>query len=280
MFSRLRLATIACALLALAPRADAHEFWLAPSTYHAARGDSVRVKVFVGTGFRGEIKPYAAPRSVAWAVRSTQLDNLKPTTSNGDEIFGRWVARDAGGALFAYESNFTFIQLPAKEFDAYLALEGLDEPLAERSKLGARAGDGREQYARCPKTWVAGTDPKRVTTPVGQSLELIPQADPVARGPLTVQLRFRGQPLAGALVRAWRQKLAHDLVPADGAARDSVGPVAHARTDAQGMATLTLDGAGEWMVSAVHMIPSESPRESDWMSYWASLTFARPEPRR
>ena len=57
--------SIALAVLALAalpaPPAHAHEFWLAPSTYHAAAGDTVRVTAYVGTGFRGELKPFAAP---------------------------------------------------------------------------------------------------------------------------------------------------------------------------------------------------------------------------
>ncbi len=265
----------ACALAAAAAPARAHEFWLAPSTYHAAPGDSVQLRVYVGTGFRGELKPYATTRTIAWAAKTSRMEDLRSTTSNADEIFGRWRASDGGGALAAYESNFVTIQLPAPEFDAYLKLEGLDEPLAERAKLGARAGDGRERYARCPKTWIAGADSKRVTTPVGQSIEIVPATDPTRPGPLTVRVLFKGEPLAGALVRAWNQKLANGWTPQDGAARDSVGPVAHARTNDHGVATLALSGTGEWMVSAVHMVPSSDPRSADWESYWASLTFAR-----
>jgi hypothetical protein len=55
--------------------------------------------------------------------------------------------------------------------------------------------------------------------------------------------------------------------------------VVQARTDARGMVTLDTASPGEWLVSAVHMIPSEDRAEADWQSRWASLTFARVGPR-
>ena len=278
---KLLVPAVVLALGVLTPAcAGAHEFWLAPSSYRAARGDTLRATAFVGTGFRGGLKPYAATRAVTWVARGSRLVDLKPESVNGDDVFGRWVPDDDGGVLFAYESNFVPIELPAEEFDAYLELEGLDGPRAERAKLGALAGDGRERYERCPKAWVAGRDPKRVTAAVGLSLELVPATDPSLPGPLKLRLLFRGEPLPGTRVRAWNHKLASGWSPVGGASRDSVGPVAHTRTDAHGVATLVLPGSGEWMLSAVHMEPSRDPRHADWESYWASLTFARAERKR
>jgi len=77
-------------------------------------------------------------------------------------------------------------------------------------------------------------------------------------------------------VRAWNQRLAGAMRPLDGATRDSVGPVVQGRTDARGHVRLVLPHGGEWMLSAVHMVPSRDPRTSDWESFWSSLTFARP----
>ena len=62
-------------------------------------------------------------------------------------------------------------------------------------------------------------------------------------------------------------------VARDAAVRDSVGPLAQARTDANGLATLRLDRPGEWMVSAVHMTPCPERTIADWESLWASVTF-------
>ena len=266
---------LTCALAALAAPAFAHEFWLAPSSYRPASGDTVKLSVFVGTGFRGELKPYAAPRVVTWRVHAAADQDLRTGSVNGDDVFGRFVASDGGGAMVAYESNFVSIELPADEFDAYLALEGLDGPLAARKRLGGLVGNGRERYARCPKTWIAGIDLARAKAPAGLTIELIPLADPATSTRLPVELRYRGAPLPGALVRAWRQSLASGWAPQNGAARDSVGPVASARTDSLGHATLALAGDGEWLVSAVHMERSGDPRAADWESFWASLTFAR-----
>jgi len=269
----IRRFAVPIALLA-ASTASAHEFWLSPSTYGAAARDTVAVSTWAGTGFRGEPKPWAAPRAIRFALRTTREFDLRPAATNGDLTWARLVLPDDGGAMIGYESNFAHIELEAGEFDRYLALEGLDGPLRARAKLGGRAGPGRERYARCPKTWVAGAEAKRAMAPLGLSLELVPLGDPSA-APLRLRLLDHGKPLAGALVRAWNRPLAGAGRPADPAARDSVGMVAEARTDARGMVTLDTSRAGEWLVSAVHMTASEDRTEADWQSRWASLTFAR-----
>ena len=267
-------------VIAAAPvPARAHEFWLAPSTYRAATGETVKLTAFVGTGFRGELKPFAARRALRWIASAARVQDLRPTSVNGDDVFGRWIATDDGGATIAYESNFVEIELEAPEFERYLALEGLDAVRKERAKLGLTKEPGRERYSRCPKTWIAGKDTKRATTPVGLTLELVPRSDPAAAGALDLDLLYRGKPLAGALVRAWNQPLDTGFRPTDGATRDSVGSVVEGRTDAAGHVRLVLTRGGEWLVSTVHMVPSRDPRASDWESFWASLTFARPARR-
>jgi uncharacterized GH25 family protein len=275
---------LAVALAAGGGSARAHEYWLAPSRYAASPADTVLVRAFAGTGFRGEAKPYAAPRVVHFRLRGPRNLELSDTALNGDPVWARCVVADGGGVLMSYESDFAKIELPAPEFDAYLATEGLEGPRAARARKGAAAGPGRERYARCAKAWIAGADPARVTAPVGMTLELVPLADPTAPGTLKIRVLYRGLPLAGTRVRAWRQDLASGAarigVPRDAAARDSVGPVAEARSDAAGVATLAIDGAGEWLVSGVHMVPSQDPEAADWQSYWASLTFTRGPRRR
>src|SRR5258708_1536175 len=96
----------AAALLALAPVASAHEFWLAPSRYPAAAGERVDIQCCVGTGFRGERKPYATPRTLKFVLQTGRRDDLTRIATNGDLTFARFEAPDAGGALVAYESNF------------------------------------------------------------------------------------------------------------------------------------------------------------------------------
>ena len=267
------------ALLSAAEPVAAHEYWLAPSSYRAAAGERVSVTAFVGTGFRGEPIPYPAPRVVRFVLTAARTLDLSPLALNGDIPWAGFEMPDAEGAVVAYQSNFADIELPAAEFDAYLELEGLSGPRATRARLGHRAGPGRERYARCPKVWIQGTAEagraSRVMKPSGLPLEIVPLRDPTGAAELPVRVLWHGRPLAGVLVRAWNTALASGASPRDAAARDSVGPASSARTDARGEARIALGQPGEWMVSAVHMVPSADRREADWESWWASLTLAR-----
>ena len=262
------------------PRAaGAHEFWLSPSSYRQSKGDTLEIAAFVGTGFRGEGSPYAAPRTRSFELLGAKMLDLRPATLNGELVFARFIAADAGGALVAYESGFTRLTLPASDFDRYLELEGLTQPRAARAKLGAGAGDGRERYARCAKTWIGGGDGRRALRAAGLTLEVVPLDAPSVGSPLRVRVLFRGKPLAGALVRAWCAPLGRGWAPRNEAVRDSAGPRAQARSDREGIATIPISGVGEWLIGVVHMVPCREREAADWESYWASLTFA-PEPLR
>src|SRR5262245_40640998 len=190
--------------------ASAHEFWLSPSRYQAGAGDKVSIGAIVGTGFRGDPRPYAAPRSVRFLVAAARAVDLTPAALNGEIPWATFVMPDDQGALVAYQSNFAAIELPAAEFDAYLELEGLAGPRATRAKLGDQAGPGRERYARCAKVWIAGSAPAgraRIVAPIGLPIEIVPLADPASVTPLPVRVLWHGKPLEGALVRAWNTSL-------------------------------------------------------------------------
>jgi hypothetical protein len=70
--------------------------------------------------------------------------------------------------------------------------------------------------------------------------------------------------------------------------RDSVAVAQAVRSDANGDVRLDVGAPGEWLVSAVHMLPASQTQhapgtpDADWESTWASLTFARlaPDPAR
>jgi uncharacterized GH25 family protein len=89
-------------------------------------------------------------------------------------------------------------------------------------------------------------------------------------------LLYRGHPLENALIKAWRQPLATGEATRDAEDRDSVGVAWQGRTDAHGEVMVPIAAAGEWLVSAVHMVASTDPA-ADWESSWASFTFVRPE---
>ena len=153
-------------------RSTAHEYWLAPSTYRATVGDTVTVGAWAGTGFRGERKAYAPSRVRRFERFGPARMDLADTNRQGKTVWARF-AVGRGGTLVAYESDFAHIELPAAEFDRYLAAEGLNGPLTARraDTLAARV---RERYARCPKTWIAGEDTAAAMVPRGLTLEIAP----------------------------------------------------------------------------------------------------------
>jgi uncharacterized GH25 family protein len=46
-----------------------------------------------------------------------------------------------------------------------------------------------------------------------------------------------------------------------------------ARTDTDGRVRFRLRPGGMWLVKAVHMVPAPAGSNSEWASFWASLTF-------
>lgn len=271
-----RLTLLLVALLGPASTLHAHEFWLAPSDYRPAPGDTLAVTAYVGTGLRGELKPVTLARIVRLELLGAQRAELAGLVADGAASFARMTLPDAGGALVAYESNFAHLELPGPEFDAYLQSEGLEHIVLLRRRGAAQELPGTEKYRRCVKTWVAGNDTTRAFQVVGMPLELIPEADPATARHLPVVVLWRDEPLPGARLQAWRQPLRRRgpaLIPLNAAERDSVPARFVGRTDSRGRITVPVDVPGEWMLSVVHMVPGSEPR-ADWESAWASLTFA------
>ena len=254
-------------LAAAAAAAEGHEYWLSTNTWRSTPGDSVVVRAMVGEGFRGELKPYASERAVRFTFEGTRTLDLAAAAVDGETEWARVTPVDGSGAVVCYESNSQFIELPAPEFDRYLALEGLEGPLATRKRISVGAPPGRELYRRACKMWLPGPDSRRITRPYGLPLEIVPEVDPMASSRVTFQVLYEGKPVGGALVRAWRRSpLTHD---------DPVEPIRSCKADREGRVSLDLRGDGRWLISTVHMVPAQDPARADWQSTWASLTFAK-----
>ena len=277
------LSWLCCVAIDGSGSASAHEFWIAPSRYEAGAptergsGGAIELSVVAGTGFRGERKPWSPDRSVRFVLRAARTLDLTRATTPGDMVWTRFQPSDAGGAMVGFESTFLPIELPAAQFDVYLQDEGLDAALAAR-RARHEPGPGRERYRRCAKAWLAGSDAARALQPLGLPLELVPASPPGAAAELELHVLLQGKPLAGALVKAWRRPLGASGEPVPVAERDSVSAVWKGRSDARGEVRIPSRESGEWLVSVVAMGPSREPREADWESTWASLTFVRPGP--
>src|SRR5262245_26745052 len=148
----------------------AHQYWLSPSTYEAAPGDTIGLGAAVGTGFRGRRIPWNPDRAVRLVMRGLMTVDYRMAAIAGETVWTRYAPADSGGAMIAFESRFAPVELPGEEFEHYLKEEGLDEALrARRDRMAARQGEPpassiqpvRERFRRCAKTWIAGSDAGR-----------------------------------------------------------------------------------------------------------------------
>lgn len=264
---RLLLLTIA---LLLATAASAHEYWLLPSRFAAAAGEPIEIEHRVGTGWPGEMLPRDPRRIVRFGLVDANGEHPIEGDAGADPA-GTVTLRTAGIALAVYRSNPSRLSLDAEPFESYLRDEGLERIVAIRAARGESALPGLEMFSRCAKAMLVATggatarDAQRWRRPVGLTLELVAETDPrrlAGGGPFTVRLLHLGQPLKGALVKAF---------PKVGNDRRLL-----TRTDRQGRASFALPEAGVWLINAVHMIDAPAQSGARWESLWSSLTFEVP----
>jgi hypothetical protein len=200
------------------------------------------------------------------------------------DLRGHWERSPAGLArvdgaglrILCYRSRRHPSVLPAAPFRSYLEERGLQHVIAARRETGATDAPGRELYSRCAKALFrvgpgasngeAESD-VRFDRRAGFPLELVPASDPTRARPgdrLSFVLLHRGDPLAGALLRA--------------VSKGKPGEVQEVRTDEEGRARIEIDAPGTWLISAVHMVGAPPETGADWESFWASLVFEIPRP--
>lgn len=263
---------LAFVLLLAASVALAHEFWLAPPAYFVAPGTTRSLRILVGENFQGERwagKSNRVTRLLHSAPGAAPLD-LTAAATAADTLHPAVTFAQPGTHLVALATTNAFLTLDADKFNAYLKEDGLDDALRRRQQRGQLAQPGREAYRRCAKTLVlAGPAPAAADTsrhwarPLGLALELVPEQNPYALAPgasLTVRVLADGQPQAGQLVHVWQRRAGQPV-------RRS-----RLRSNQNGRVLFRLPEPGQYLLSAVHMVPAALPN-ADWQSTWSTLTF-------
>ncbi len=265
----------ACAALALAAPALAHEFWLRPSRFRAPVDEEVELGLFVGDRLRGEPFPRSATHLARFVSRRGRDEPQEVAGLDGETPAGYLPLEAAGMHVVGYAGQVRFITLEAAKFEPYLREKGLEHVVRARADAGSSDAPGREAYVRCAKTLVlAGgddADDAGFDLPLGLEVEIVPESDPLRARPgdtLTVRVLRDGAALAGVLVEAHRGDGEEHAVTAR-------------RTGEDGRARIVLPHAGFWLVSCVDMrpAPEELREKADWRSVWASLSFEVREPQ-
>ena len=257
-------------LLSSARLAAAHDYWIEASNFWLQSGDRVLLYLRVGEYLTGQPATFAIGRVIRFhidnAARRFEVLPLQRDPAGMARL------TESGLQVVSFENTPAYIELPGERFNSYLQAEGLDGILEARRQAGVSDQPGKESYSRCAKAllWVGDAEPAAGDaalhdTPVGLTLELLPETNPYrlqAPAPLTVRLLYEGQPVAGALVMALNKSAPHE--------------VQQVQSGPDGRAAFDLRRSGLWLVKTVHMVPAAADAPEDWRSYWASLTFELP----
>jgi uncharacterized GH25 family protein len=227
-----------------ASAAQAHDFWLEPSTFRPQAGQIFSVGLRVGQNFEGDALPRSASLIESFTLREAAMEHAVNGSENQDPAGYVRLLRP-GVATIGYRSKPSPLELTAEKFNRFLVEEGVNAPRATTLR--------REQFQRFAKAIVgSGDGATLLSKPFGWRFEIVPESNPHDAGSLRVRVMLDQRPLRGALVSAIRR---------GDAARVSV------RTSPDGRATIALPGSGVWLIKCVAVVESES--------LWASLTFAR-----
>ncbi len=257
-------AAIGLAYALWAPGLHAHEFWVEPLRFQVNLGAEIAVDLRVGQLLAGRSYPYLSHKFARYAV----TDSAGQHTLLGDEgdlPSATYAAAAPGLNIISYEALPERLTYDAfGDFVDFVEEEGHATIAARHRARGLPDTGFVEAYTRNAKALVQ-VGPVRqgqTDTVTGMPFELVALENPYAGGDtLAVRLLWQGNAVPDAQIAVFR--------------RSSTGAVLRTttRTDAAGMASLSLTGNGTYLLSAVYL--EESPAQSGavWTSTWASLTF-------
>jgi uncharacterized GH25 family protein len=173
-------------------------------------------------------------------------------------------ADQEGTYLLALQSNADYIEMEAKEFNAHLKEDGLDNVLDERKKLNQVEKPSTEFYTRYAKLLVQVGEKKDDTfiKKIGLRYEIVPEQNPYTLKTgdyLSCKVFYEGKPAPHTLVKVWSK------------IKDTTF-LQNIYTENDGSIRFPISTSGEWMVSSVKMIKSEK-EGAEYQSLWTSLVF-------
>lgn len=277
------VAAAASALLAAAPLAFAHDFWLVPNAFVIAPGAELDVRGQTSSAFPTSESAVALDRVAdARLIGASGEERVTSLSHAGTSLVLRHRPAAAGQYVVATALRPRTVRESAAGFRRYMVLEGAPE-LATRYEREGRLPTGdsiTRRYAKYAKTVVevGRGGPRAFESAAGYPLEFVPLRDPAAArvgDSLAVRLLYRGRPLASAHLHAGAAPSERGATAAVGAAGiESAEPRdVSLVTDAEGVARLPLDRGGVWNIRTIHIVPAEAGSGADWDVHWATFVF-------
>ena len=170
------------AMIILAVRLMAHEFWLQPSKFIYKMGDVANIKFNVGENFTGDnwvgnhdkINQllHVSPKGLATDI-SERLGNNK-----GDSV--QLSIMEEGTHMILFNSKNSFIKLKAEKFNNYLKEDGLQTAIDYRKLHNEDSLEGKEYYQRSVKTILqcGNATTNKCTRRTQLPLDIVPEINP------------------------------------------------------------------------------------------------------
>jgi len=263
LVSRRTLLCVAAAVALGGATVAAHDLWIEPTAFLPQVGKVVGLRLRVGQDLMGDPVP-RDPALIKDFVVADATGTQPIVGRDGADPAGLLRIAAPGLHVVGYQSEPSRIALAAEKFNQYLSEEGLEHIAELRARRGQTNADTQDSFTRCAKSLIqsgVATEAQQDRA-LGFRLELVAGRNPYLLVPgdeLPVRLTYEQRPLVGALIVAQNRR--------DPAAKISV------RSDKDGRVRFRLPAAGMWLIKVVHMVPAPAAPQSEWASYWASLTF-------
>jgi uncharacterized GH25 family protein len=255
----------ALAVIALAGRLSAHEFWIEPQEFQVETGAAVVADLRNGQNFRGSPLAWFERRMVRaeWILGAAggPLENR-----TGERPAISVVPAGEGLLRLVYQSSISELTYTEwQKFEQFVTSKGFPEAVARHRARGLPEVGIKEIYARFCKALVAVGDGAGADAALGMEAELVALANPYAddlSGGMAVQVLYQGAPRAGATLDVFE--------------RGPGGGVEHRQVtaDAGGVAVVAVRPGHAYLLDSVML--REATGAAMWESLWASLTFAVP----
>lgn len=278
---KLRVFLLSALFLLVASGLEAHDLFLRLDSFFVRPESGVQIRVLNGTFSRSENAVSRDRLSDISLVGPAGRANVDTTAWEARGDTSRLNVRiGASGTYLVGASTLPReITLEAKEFNAYLAEDGVPDVLAARRRSGELGRKATERYSKHVKALLqAGTRrSESFGVILGYPAELVPLNSPYlsrARGWLRVRALVDGKPVANQLV------IAGGRLPRGGRLAER-----KLRTDTEGVARIRITDRGQWYVKFINMVPFTGDPAShppgtptgaptpDYESKWATLTF-------
>lgn len=256
-------------LLVAATALQAHDLFFRMDSFFVAPGATARIRALNGTFSTSEnsvTRDRLRDLSVVSPSGRVHADTALWSSAGDTSVF---TLRAAATGTYVVGASLTprEITLEAKDFNTYLADDGIPDVLAARKRNGELEKPATERYSKHIKALVqvGATRSGDFAVVLGYPAELVPLDNPYLLRPgsvLRVRAMVDSKPVANQLV------VLGGRLP--GGARLQEKRV---RTDASGIARVPLSSRAQYYVKFISMLPYRGAEKLDYESKWATLTF-------